>query len=276
MNEILYKYFPPERSGFKDGKLGFFPNLTVSFTCPTEFNDPFDCEPFITASKDDYIEFMKTSEGLESQRKAYFGKGEKRCDHDLRKSIKKLIKAVRRNPNWEKEYIEKAKRIWLESTKKNVRILSLAKEPDNILMWAHYSKNHEGFVVGIKKDFFILEESEIRKNGWGLKDVIYGDKKVILNTYKYNEEEWGLPFYNKSLHWKYENEVRFVGYDDRAPKFKLKNIPKEFVDSIILGIKMESALKTRIIDFCRGTLPGMKIFEASENLARYKIDLKKV
>ena len=39
---------------------------------------------------------------------------------------------------------------------------------------------------------------------------------------------------------------------------------------------MESALKTRIVDFCRGSLPGTKIFEASENLAGYKIDFKEV
>ena len=40
-------------------------------------------------------------------------------------------------------------RLTLEQAARGVGILSLSKTPDNLLMWAHYAKNHTGFLVGI-------------------------------------------------------------------------------------------------------------------------------
>jgi len=97
-----------------------------------------------------------------------------------------------------------------------IGIVCLSESMDNIQMWAHYTENHTGIVVGI-------EESEFVKDRESIITVCYRDKMVLLlitsyredfdrNVYKYLREVLS----RKETKWSYEKEIRlYVNLDEK-------------------------------------------------------------
>ena len=61
--------------------------------------------------------------------------------------------------------------------KKSLVILSLTRDPHNPLMWAHYSEDHKGFVIGydVDDDFFLCNKYNVIPANDG--DVVYTSEK---------------------------------------------------------------------------------------------------
>jgi len=105
-------------------------------------------------------------------------------------------------------------------------ILSLTRSPLNKLMWAHYAKDHKGYVVGIDVDqsFFTSRSTCSVPAQFG--SVIYTQSKPDSSlltatassgcrydfpTYEFeNAELLQRLFLYKSIDWAYEEEVRIV------------------------------------------------------------------
>ena len=110
-------------------------------------------------------------------------------------------------------------------------VLSLTRNPLNLIMWSHYADNHQGVVIGldIKECGFCDEGENIIPAQLG--DVIYTRDvpKLIdwttcepvftcANSYKQIISEYGMPewgffkgvFLYKGYDWAYEEEVRVV------------------------------------------------------------------
>lgn len=288
MNVILYKYFSPKLSGFlKDdqGKdiPGFFPNFTVSFTSPNAFNDPFECQPILEISKSDYIRYLESCEAYENEKESLRRNGYKANDASIKRSLRSSRKSVRNNKNWEDLINKRLNDMW-ENHKKNVRILSLSKEYDNPLMWAHYANSHKGFVVGIKSEFFSILEKGIGGNEWRLKEVEYSDDKISVNPYgditvNSNSEcvlNLMKVYYKKSMCWSYEKEVRFAVYVEGAPEHLLKDIDPVYISEIRLGLKMNEALKRNITKFCQEKYPHIEIYDTTMMQDKYKLVFSKI
>lgn len=283
MNIILYKYLSPELSGFsKDtqGKdiPGFFPNFIVSFTAPNAFNDPFECQPILEVSKSDYIRYLGSHHAYIEEEERLRRNGYKANKVSVKKSLRSLKANIRNNKNWEDLIKKRLNDVW-ENHKKNVRILSLSKEYDNPLMWAHYADSHKGFVVGIKSEFFSILEKGIGGNEWGLKEVEYSDDKILVNPYSditvNSNSECVLNlmrvYYKKSMCWSYEKEVRFAGYVEGAPEHLLKAIDPIYVSEIRLGLKMKEELKRNITKFCQEKYPHIEIYDTTMMQDKYKL-----
>ena len=283
MNVILYKYLSPKLSGFsKDNQgkdlPGFFPNFIVSFTAPNAFNDPFECQPNLKVIESDYIRYLGSREAYENEKERLRRNGYKANKVSVKKSLRSSKANIRNNKNLRERINEELNIKW-EKYRNNVRILSLSKEYDNPLMWAHYADSHKGFVIGIKSEFFSILEKGIGGNEWGLKEVEYSDDKILVNPYSditvNSNSECVLNlmrvYYKKSMCWSYEKEVRFAGYVEGAPEHLLKAIDPIYVSEIRLGLKMKEELKRNITKFCQEKHPHIKIYDTTMMRDKYKL-----
>lgn len=142
----LYKYFPPERSGFLIDRL-------IRYSPLGAFNDPFEGRPEVTALMGDSDLKRALAEVL---------------DEEIRSSYKKLLNAVREKISlsvfsglMQKEFRANASTVHAaigSYTKPMANLLQkkfdefvgalcLTETPDNLLMWAHYANGHTGFAI---------------------------------------------------------------------------------------------------------------------------------
>ena len=129
----------------------------------------------------------------------------------------------------------------IEKMKNTVGILSMSKNYKNILMWSHYSKNHEGVCFGFEKNIFEGAKGE---------KVDYSKNKrydLIFSFKKEFGDELKRLFLLKSKYWKYEKEFRFIelGYTG------VRKYDKNKLKQIIFGCKADETNIKKIIQLCQ-------------------------
>ncbi len=186
----LYKYLSP--GDYIEDTLR---NGTFLLRRPNTFNDPFDCSPHsIYPNKKEKNTF---AEGLIRRR---FG--------DLnRKNFRLKKKEFMQNITLNQMGIIVKDNI--EEVRKYSRILCLTQDPKEILMWAHYGKEHKGVCIEI--DF-----SRERNDGrlFPIFDVKYVKNRPGLGILdlrgKSAEEIFESVYCKKYEGWNYEKEWRFI------------------------------------------------------------------
>ncbi len=122
----------------------------------------------------------------------------------------------------------------MESVYKKIGLICLSEQPDIIQMWAHYTDNHRGIVVGIEK-------SEFDKDKKGLVPVRYRDKMVLFpiianpKNIKQHEKYFLDAINRKETNWGYEKEVRFFANLDE--KDDHRTISASSIKEIYLGLR---------------------------------------
>ena len=129
----------------------------------------------------------------------------------------------------------------IEKMKNTVGILTISKNYKNILMWSHYSKNHEGLCFGFEKNIFEGAKGE---------KVDYSKNKrydLIFSFKKEFGDELKRLFLLKSKYWKYEKEFRFIelGYTG------VRKYDKNKLKQIIFGCKADETNIKKIIQLCQ-------------------------
>jgi hypothetical protein len=190
--------------------------------------------------------------------------------------------------NWAK------RQIWAE----NYGVLSLTRSHLNPLMWAHYSNEHKGFVIGIDVgiDIFTSEEKNLIPVQFG--NVIYTESKPIYeflgkfgepisigSTYHFvpsQFEKLQRVFLYKPMCWSYEEEVRIVKCINGVKEGKLVisgefeviqvngsdlfvlKLPEDAVEEIYLGIRnpvrKDQECKKQFFEVVTNKHPNAKIF----------------
>ena len=199
----------------------------MKFTSPSEFNDPFDCDPEMDERK--HLKYIR------EERK------------DL---LKKVGNSWRLSPA---ERIQK-KGVMLKNLEiafKNgefgqkavngVGICSLSRDPLNLLMWAHYAKDHTGFVIEfcipLQSQTYYEEDAKKEAINWLVPlEVKYEKEKPIISPYDDDGVNGDKRFLIKGHDWEYEQEERVVDYL-RGPgihPYERKIILK----SVIAGMRM--------------------------------------
>jgi len=184
---------------------------------------------------------------------------------------------------------------------KNHGILSLTKNPKNLLMWSHYSKDHTGFLIGFNEQlwktditkysdfsysqFYKVNYSKTRpkysalidKNNFEIDDCfedISFDKfyKTVLTT--------------KSNHWKYEQEYRLIldlkkiesnKINENGVDLFFAKLPANFITSIILGVNIKPELKNEIQSILKeDKYSHIKLFKTELDLIDYKLIQKRI
>lgn len=153
-------------------------------------------------------------------------------------------------------------------------IVCLTEQPAVIQMWAHYTENHTGIVVGVDEALFV-------KNPEALVKVQYREDMILLPVTGdarkfsgYKAHFLGLLGRKEKL-WAYENEVRLY------LRFKNKNedgnyysaIPPEAIREVYLGINSSDTLLQEVKDLSLNSdMNHLKIFKMTKHKTKYKLN----
>lgn len=234
-------------------------NGEIFLSFPKTFNDPFDCM-FLIDKKDFELEFLKKLFGSHVIDQDFCNRVSKIKNNSAFKEIAYLQSIKRYNPTAFPQHYEPLIATQNETLKMECNALfqkyfselqavrnkygvacfTLNTPENNMVMWAHYADNYDGFCCkfnfnNISSD--IENKERIDKYGYKLLKhfykVIYTnrfkqlDTKTLLSINpselyynKYVNDYIKKSLYKKHLQWSYENEYRLV-LDKNDPAIKI-------------------------------------------------------
>jgi hypothetical protein len=265
--KILYKYVSADVFQLLWG------NETIRFTQLNQLNDPYEnriIDPNIPFNTDKLKELSKNNDWVYNNMVTY----------DFQLAIKQTQKVQDEFDN-------------------NFGVLSLTRNPSNLLMWAHYADQHKGVVVGIDVSNPIFFENGVIINP-EQGNVIYSSIKPRgLKTIKKihrvpNKEGNGystiiesndsIPvdsaFLYKGIDWFYEEEVRIVrdfnvnrGVPSvKNPDVRLFPFPKSLIKTVIFGVRYDPQLIQNFMK--KNEKMDVSFLQASIDDYEYKVNLK--
>lgn len=208
----IYKYTDYETA------LKILRSTTFMFTCPLEFNDPFDCNPAI-------LEFSPTKESesflREEVKKVPFGSIAQK---------ESLVAEILESPS----EFRKAYRHIVDTKIKYSGVTCFSKHFDNTLLWSHYADQHKGVCLEFDSE---LNDQEILC-GTELGMFVNVDYEPIdkINYNKDKRKALIKLFSHKSEYWKYEEEVRLIV----IKKNNIIPFTKKLLTGVIFGCRMDS------------------------------------
>ncbi len=156
---------------------------SLKFTCPTDFNDPFEFHTGLIKADID-SNYMDT---LFYPRLSSFTEIEiAEVKKEVLKDAEKLINDFRKV---------------MEYQKKSFKVTSFSNEFDEILMWSHYGDKHGGICVGFLSSAFASND---------LMPVNYVKDFQPINYLEDKEGAFNYWMTTKYKKWNYENEVRLL------------------------------------------------------------------
>lgn len=191
-----YKYIP---FGADKLSLNIITKGTIKFTCPLDFNDPFDCQPLVST------ELLHETNAFKRAVALLLDKELGLVEFKLRKDmmINKLKRRIRSGD-------------YISDFLKTVGVLSLSRQYDNALMWSHYADYHRGFVVG----FRYSDPEDLKEHVEDMKA-----RNIIPYVVEYSKDK---PIYTPSSNnfdmsvlltkddiWKYEAEERAFTWEEK-------------------------------------------------------------
>lgn len=169
-----------------------------------------------------------------------------------------------------------------------VGVLCFASMEDNLLMWSHYAKNHEGLCIEFDKNadffngkykdatkFFDKPIKDYYRNIGELRKVEYKlERPVYLepNELESDTESWFV----KSIEWEYEQEQRLLlplslAQETSGLDMLFYPVSPQMIKSIILGCQMSNTVKKEVTEHCEKH--GIKVREAFIHAHQFKLDI---
>lgn len=264
----------------------------VRWSSPLRFNDPFDHLFRISASDNpsDHKDWF-----LEQCEKYVFGAQEPRLTHPIPHStallmlrriahdldrgefLKEMEDAFREGVENARKYLDSVNEYW-DSQIKSARIFCVTEEPNNLLMWSHYTGSYSGAVLEIK----CIEELDTPL--CAARKVEYRSQMPKVGSYKEMfMYAFGLapPPSNKTLyydlsfvksnHWSYEKEWRCVTYVDMDGLYTDYKFYPEEITRIYLGCRMEKTDKQDILNILGSSFSHISVFDMIIDENEYKL-----
>ncbi|HEY5505782.1 MAG TPA: DUF2971 domain-containing protein [Sedimentisphaerales bacterium] len=256
----LFKYVKPDLvKGIQ--------NLTVRFSPPSEFNDPFELLPD--------TKVVETQEWIDSIKPE--------AVRDLKGELPNLSEREIEQMFLQRytQRISTQKQIALDSMREMSisRILSLSKIPPDVpralLLWGHYTENHTGMVFEFDDTHAWVQWHHFKHGeSHDYQDVQYRVKRPGWNKLSPADEF----LYTKSKHWIYEQEVRlirFVGDKgfDTSTVDALVRFPADLLRSITLGVNNTSDKTVRDALNANSKLAHVVLYKAKLHPDEYKLTL---
>jgi hypothetical protein len=186
--------------------------------------------------------------------------------------------------------------IWWMRAAKATKVFCVAETGDNLLMWAHYTKDHTGAVIefeclpdldtalcAARKINYVAKPPFIAEN---LDEYVrYITGQAILN---HEVSIYDLCL-SKSDHWKYEQEWRvFIPPADMdnptIPRdangdeilFDLLQILPQEIHSIYLGCRMTDDNRQKILSCLSGDFKHVKKYNSVKSDRQYKLNFEEI
>lgn len=265
----IYKYLAPER-------IQVLENATLRATQANALNDPFELKPFFNTilERADLEQKIMEKNFLEhSLKSAYMDQpaylraklpwsevhalslkpGFKRqINTILGKEIDNLVE--NQLPN----LTEQLRTFMYEQLGETIGIISFSEVSDESLMWAHYAKNHKGFVVEFDENdaFFDRRRSDMDEF-FHLRPVEYHDKPPVCR--KITDLNGAILLCGKQARWSYERERRvLIPVDPKTTTgqeeaIHLITFPRRVVRAVVLGHRASNPLIDKVQEILSST-----------------------
>jgi hypothetical protein len=250
----LFHYQEYDAERLKDTLL----NNRVYCSNPVDFNDPWDMKPLVKTldneqDRNEYIAYV---------RKTMIENGMSQEIMDELLNVPSLIESLS----------EKNTLSHWKTFEEYFRVYCLTPKPDNLLMWSHYAKKHQGICLEFNTD-----------------NPIFGSAWKVEYHSEYPYYSWKPEFYvvrlalTKAKCWEYEEEYRIlpktVHADKTLQQEKLMLVddsnklifPAEALKSIIIGCKANHEEIKNLIQTLR---PELKVKHAIMQHNRYGINIE--
>lgn len=240
----LFKYLHPERTAvLKDA--------TVRFSSPKVLNDPFELQP--------HIFDVCTPSELRQTIKSLLPKHFEEAYERYTKQFGPVLSLQQYSSLAEPKVTEEVRRMWAtvirerlpefrqvlhDKVSESFGILCLSESPDSLLMWAHYSDAHQGFLIECDSESAFFKQQRTPDDDFRyLRKVHYQEERLKRTL---TELDFTAFFLTKSREWSYEAEWRMLmplseatRVHGEGPKaVHLFAFPKSMVRRVILGCRM--------------------------------------
>jgi hypothetical protein len=216
---LRYKYVP-----FNEGSLCIIKDGTMKFTSPSEFNDPFDCDPEMDENK--HLNYVKRRKDLLKKVGDDIGLSPAERIQNKGQMLKRVENSIK-NGYFGQPLVNDF----------GIGICSLSRDPLNLLMWAHYAKYHTGFII----EFCIPMKAQTYNEEDALKRLVplkvnYEKAKPIVNPCDENRVICDKYFLVKGHDWEYEQEERVI---DSLRGHGIHSYERKIIlKSVIAGMRM--------------------------------------
>lgn len=257
--KTLYKY----RSWSNNYHRKILTDNELYLASPSDFNDPFDCRiPNNYGLLDNDEKIIEYVEGvIRRQYNAIVTRGYNPEDEKNRmiNDLKSNLEGVQSRDN----------AFVFSMQDKHFGVLSLSARYDSILMWSHYGDFHKGFCLG-------FNEEKLRLSG------LFGKGGMVSYTEEFPEidprdtrkmEKSFIQTHNKAKDWFYEEEYRLTKLffpDEPSNKDRIVVFPDDFIEEVILGIKINNHHKEQIIELARSK--GIPVYQGIQVPFEFKIN----
>ncbi|WP_069660253.1 DUF2971 domain-containing protein [Arcticibacter eurypsychrophilus] len=249
--DILYKY--TSWSGdISDPKTDILFKNIFWFSNPVDFNDPFDCMLPVLFDESYY----RTRQFYNDWFKAMVKIGKENLTPQ---EIDMKVEEILLKPNsiiFSTDIMTDSIRCIINS---KTRISCFTSENNNLLMWSHYADCYRGVCLGFEttqiNDSYLvmLEEVKYSENFPKLKSLT---NIPLLTT--------------KSTYWKYEKEFRLINIGG----YNKIEFDQTALKEVIIGFKMDKAIKAALVEHLRNAVPQCIISQASPSERRFEIEIK--
>jgi hypothetical protein len=275
----LFKYLHPDRVDVLTGK-------RIAFSPPKNLNDPFEMKPPMS-----YAGFMGMSSLEDADIDAIFQRSLEEyftaeqihmMDPSTARAFRSQIKES--TAAYIEARLDQMSDGLYEATNRHIGMLCLSERQDDILMWAHYTNSHEGYVIEFDPDhaFFNCKVSDIDELRH-LRRVHYSDQRPDLSVESATKMR---AFLTKSSHWSYEAEWRILGalkdasevVSLRDRNIHLFSFPSEAVKSVTIGCRASVATAEAILNALAadGHFSTIPVFQAVPDKTAFKLNIVEI
>ncbi len=244
------------------------------FSRPDKFNDPFDCFPAGMKLKSErklrLIMLRILSEYPEEARAecAKLGWKYEQVVNDIRSGRRSL-------DSHRKAILKSDGHGFQEYFAKEVAMISLSSQRDNLAMWSYYAEKHAGIVLGIKTRAFLPMP---------LYKVKYSRNRPRIGQHETDEDNI-RKFTVKAPAWSHEREWRFTEMIDNIRLYRkfrslaswsderiLWEIEPSNIECILLGIRCNDLELLNIVEHFHLANPLCPILKAERDCNKFKLN----
>lgn len=224
----------------------------LKYSHPNSFNDPFDCQ------------FPIQIDGTEKQLIQYAMRHGKKFSREKLTIQDRRKKAARQVKN----ILNRADNNALEMNfnQMPIGVISLSRNPCNILMWSHYGKSHTGVCFGFKLEvhsrYFLRAQP-----------VHYQDKLPQPSIRDLTPKGQEPVFLTKFTHWKYEEEYRLINTDNGPG---IHPYPAHLLKSVTFGLNSTEESRERCIAILQETPHPVDVYQAVKKKGYFAIKRKPI
>ncbi len=290
----FYKYLSPEAS------VSVLQNKTLRWSSPKLFNDPFDFPSEIDFSFDS----NELADALmEEIVRIVYGSDEPsgNVEHPLfamslmarinsdkpgagvevfRRHMTPAMEELTNNFKQGRDGL----RAFYRSYRDRFAVLSVTKKYDNLLMWAHYAKDHSGCVFKFRclpekdRPLCMAQEVKYQSEYPLMVDNIQDYVKHLTGQVELNYDDLFKIFaLTKSKHWKYEEEWRCISLlRDYESGFHYDLMIPEELEAVYLGCRIDKPIKDKVMDQILTQFPNAQVYQVHTDIQNYGLTFKKI